>query len=162
MTILATGRNAYTFVELLVVILIIGILVATVLPQLKQATSGLELEGFVKDIYYLCKYLQASAVSQGKLYRLNIAPESLELNATFKEKDELPLSGTGFKPIEGRFAKTYYAPKGSIIEVTAPTDNQIYFYPDGSIDQAQIHIRNKEGKELAISSKGVSLEITTH
>ena len=115
MTILATGRNAYTLIELLVVVLIIGILVGSVIPQLKQATSGLELEGFAKDAYYLCKYLQASAISTGRLYCLNIAPENLELTATFEEKKGLSLAMEGFKPIEGRFAKTYYAPKDQVL-----------------------------------------------
>jgi prepilin-type N-terminal cleavage/methylation domain-containing protein len=65
-------REAFTFIELLLVVTIAAVLAAMVVPNLKITHSNLQLDNFVKDIYYLAKYLQISSVSQSCIYRLDI------------------------------------------------------------------------------------------
>lgn len=145
-------QNAITFIELLVVVIIIGILFGASIPQFRNTFDNLELENFVKDIYYLSHYLQGSAIGQSKIYYLNINKEEGKFQAFYKEGDE-------FKNIEGRFGKTYKTPQTASISTDPPDKNGIYFYPDGSIDKIKIALKNQYGRELSLIIKGAAGEI---
>lgn len=149
--IFVTSRTkALTFIELLIVIVIIGILVGISIPQFRKTFDNFELENFVKDIYYLSRYLQASAISQAKIHYLNIARAEGKFWATYKVEDE-------FKNIEGRFGKIYMAPKGVIISIDQahqPEKEGIYFYPDGSIDEIKIDFENRHNHKVSLIIQG--------
>lgn len=148
------SRRAITFIELLIVIVIIGILTGVSIPQFRKTFSHLELESFVKDIYYLSRYLQGSAVSQGKIYCLNIDKEPEGFHATYKKESD-------FLNAEGRFGKLYKFPDGISVSVDPPDINNIYFYPDGSIDKIKITFKNRY-EEICLVIKGTIGEIQIH
>lgn len=141
-------QNAVTFIELLIVIAIIGIISAVSIPQFKKTFDNLEFENFVKDIYYLSRYLQGSAVGQGQIYYLSINKDKGEFSATYRQDNEL-------KNIEGRFGKVYRVPRGIIISTDPPDETGTYFYPDGSIDKIKITFRNQQ-KEISLIIKGAA------
>jgi len=143
-------KKAITFIELVIVITIIGILIGISIPQFKKTFDNFELENFVKDIYYLSRYLQASAISQGKIHYLNIDPGEGRFWATYKENAE-------FKKIQGKFGNIYKTPK----EVIISTDKAgIYFYPDGSMDEITIKFMNRQYKnKISLIAKGASGDI---
>ncbi|MDD4955331.1 MAG: prepilin-type N-terminal cleavage/methylation domain-containing protein [Candidatus Omnitrophica bacterium] len=152
-----TARS-FTFVELLIVIAIIGILSAMVIPNLKVAQSNFELDSFVKDIYYLAKYLQVSAASRSRIYRLDIEQDSGKTYFSAKYKN----NAAEFIPLSGRFKKIYTMPLSTEISSVEPPDRaNIFFYPDASIDNTTIIFKNKSGKEMALvlSSTGTAIQI---
>jgi prepilin-type N-terminal cleavage/methylation domain-containing protein len=146
---LRKAQSAITFIELLIVIIIIGVLSAISIPQFKKTVENHALEAFVKDIYYLCRYLQASAISQEKVFCLNINQGEHKFWGTYIEGDE-------FKKIPDRFGKTYQAPADAIISTDKPV---IYFYPDGSIDTATINFDNEYNNKISLIIKGALGEI---
>jgi prepilin-type N-terminal cleavage/methylation domain-containing protein len=147
-------KNAFTLIELLITVIIIGILLGISLPRFRSAFNSLELENFVKDIFYLSRYLQGSSISQGKIYCLNIDKESGELWATAKEESE-------FKEIKGRFGNKYKAPSGVIITSEPEEKNEAYFYPDGSTDKITVTFENqhKDKNYLVIKGAAGGIEI---
>lgn len=130
--------KAITFIELLIVILIIATLAVLSVPQFRKTFNSFEFSGFVKDIYYLSHYLRESAISKGKVYCLNIDTQKSapQFYATCQPDSE---AGAQWVRLEGRFAKIYRVPQGATILSIEPADKKnIYFYPDGSIDSVTI------------------------
>ena len=151
--IFATTRpRAITFVELLIVIIIVGILTGVSVPGFKKTFDNLELENFVKDIYYLSRYLQGGAIGQGKIYCLKIDKDKGEFQATYRQDSE-------FKNLGGRFGKIYKAPAGITVSVNPPDATGTYFYPDGSVDKITITFVNQHKTEVSLIIKGAAGEI---
>lgn len=148
-----TARNsqallkAITFIELLLVALIIGVLAGISMPQIRKTFDNLELENFTKDLYYLTQYLQVSAISQTKIYYLNINLEEAAFWPTYKEGEEI-------KKPQGRLGRDYKAPPGTVITTEPQNIAAVCFYPDGSKDKIAITLKNQHGKEITLSTKG--------
>lgn len=143
------GERGITFIELLLVILIIGVLAGVSVPQFRKTLDNFELENFTKDIFFLCRYLQGSAIGQGKIYCLNIDRDKAEFRATVKV-------GTDFKPAEGRFGRVYRAQGVTSVSLFPVDRTAVYFYPDGSIDNVTITFENKEAQKNSLVIAGVS------
>jgi len=137
-------RKAFTFVELLIVITIIGVLSAVAFPQFRKTSARIELDNFAKNIYYLALYAQGSAVSGGKVYCLNLLPEEGKIWLTYKEVDS-------FINIQGRFAKVYKAKEGTKI---SSLKTEVYFYPDGSCDDFEVIFEDRFKMKLSLVSSG--------
>lgn len=147
-----SANKAITFLELLIVIAIIGILSVSIIPAFRNTVSNFALEGFAKDIYFLCRYLQASAVTNSKIYCLNIDTLEGKFWATYQVGDE-------YRGIGGRFGKIYLAPANTSISVTFPEPldiPKIYFYPDGAADEAVINFENNHNHKVTLATQGES------
>ena len=145
-------QKAVTFVELFIVIIIIGILAGLSLPKLKTAADNIELENFVKEIYYLSRYLQGSAAAQGKIFQLSIDKNKGEFQAAYEQAGE-------FKNLGGRFGKIYKAPAGAQVSLSPAEKTAVYFYPDGAVEQIKITFANEHKKEFSLFIQGAAGEI---
>ena len=130
-------KKAFTLIELLLVIIIIGILINVALPVLRVNFDKLQLESFSSRLLSLMNYLQQRAVAEGKIIFLDLDPD----NKIYwvQRKDESKLG-------------TYSIPPD--LTVTVP-ENKVAFYPDGSMDKITITINNRLGQSIGITSKGV-------
>jgi len=140
--------GAFTFIELLIVIAIVAVLAAVSTPQLRNTFDNFELESFAKDIFYLSRYLQESAISQGKVHVLDIILNEKILQAHVQKAQEQ------FMPITGRFGKQYTVPKSVEMALEPQGLERVYFYPDGHTDEAVIRFTNRHKKQLSLLIKG--------
>jgi Tfp pilus assembly protein FimT len=140
---------AFTFVELLIITIVIGILISVGIPRFSSTFDNFRLQGFSKDIFYLARFLQASAISQGKIYYLNVDKEKQELTATCKDKDS-----DEWQKAPGRFGRVYKAPGNIDVKVEPEDKSGIYFYPDGSSDKVSIIFTDQYKRQVSLIAKG--------
>ena len=147
-------RAGFTFIELLVVILIIGIMTSVSVPGFRKTFDNLELDNFAKDIFYLCHYLKSAAISERSIYVLGIDPGKAEFTAYIKSPE-----GEKVTQLKGKFGKPYRAPKGVKFSVQPAEKTQVYFYPDGGADAVAVALWNKFEKKVSLSIEGALGEI---
>ncbi|MGD0335823.1 MAG: prepilin-type N-terminal cleavage/methylation domain-containing protein [Candidatus Omnitrophota bacterium] len=149
-------RRGITFIELLIVIVIIGVLSTVSIPRFRNTFSSLELENFTKEIYYLSRYLQSSAISQEKIFYLglNRDEEKAQFQAYYVTQEST------LEKIKGRFSGVYETPRGISISSITPEETQgVYFYPDSSADNAIICFQNSNQQKFCLSIKGATIAI---
>lgn len=139
--------KAVTFIELLIVVIIIGVLSGLAVPRFKTTFETLSLENYVKDVYYLGRYLQTTASAQAKVFCLNIDKEKKELKASYQDEDK-------FIPLTGRFGKAYKLPEGVSVVSDPETKPEVYFYPDGGTDKVKLTFTNQYKKEISLLFQG--------
>jgi len=152
-------KKAYTFIELLFVVLIIGILIGVSVPQLKRAAQGFALDDAVKNLYYFSRYLRETAVSEGKVYCLNIDTTNGLFWGTFLDTETEPDKENRFISLPGRFEKKLKIPSGSQVVTEPPDKTRVFFYPDGRIENIKIIISNDYVQTRSLTIKGATGEI---
>jgi len=146
-------KTGFTYIELIIVIVILGVLIGLSIPQFKKTFAYFELENFTKNIYLLCNYLQSASISETKIICLNFLEETREFKPSFLKEDGQ------WETLKTRSARLYKVPEKIALEITPVNKNQIFFYPDGSIDNLTILFKNEFGQERSLEIKGVSGEI---
>jgi len=146
-------KAGFTYIELIIVIVILGVLIGLSTPQLKKTFAYFELENSTKNIYLLCNYLQSASISEAKIYCLNFLEETREFKPSFLKE------GGQWEILKTRYARLYKIPEKIALEIISTNKNKIFFYPDGSIDNLTILFKNEFGQERSLEIKGVSGEI---
>jgi len=144
--ILATGdyvaerriHNAVTFIELLLVIVIIGILIGISVPRFRKTFNHLQLNSSSRELQASMNYLRQRSIVEGKPIYLNIDSDTGEYWAEVKD-------------VKNRL-RTYRVP----IEIRIEAEQkQIIFYPDGSIDKVTISLIGSDNQNVTLTTKGV-------
>jgi prepilin-type N-terminal cleavage/methylation domain-containing protein len=130
-------KKAFTLIELLLVIIIMGILLNLTLPVLRGNFAQLQLESFSSRLLSLMNYLQQRSVVEGRIIFINLDPNNQRYWVQRKGEDKISTFGI---PLD--------------LTITAQ-ENKVAFYPDGSMDKVTVTINNRLGKSIGITSKGV-------
>ena len=136
---LLTGRNpltkAFTFLEILIVIIILGVIMGFSIPRFHGTFNNLQLKMAAHDLSQFFRYAQGEAVRDERIHKIVIDNHSYWLMV--QKEDE----GNGFERTSGRWGKTNVI--NDNIEVVAEND-EIFFYPEGMIDRVEICLKRGE------------------
>lgn len=145
-------KAAFTFIELIIVCLIMGILIGVAMPQIKNAWDNLALENFAKGLYTRCAWLQANAIAETRIYYLGIEKEGSEFIGYILDDNQ-------YYKLSGRLGEALQLPFGA--RVLGPVSIAgIHFYPDGSSDPVNLTFESRRQNKVAFIVKGVSGEIS--
>lgn len=126
-------NKGFTFVELLLVVLLIGIIISVSTPRFRRTFDSLRLENFSLNLAQLIKYSRERAIAEGKRHRLIFEGRQYSLQV---EKDSLDARGE-FTPLKSRWGRKQFVPGGITLETeTAYID----FYPSGQISEATLYL----------------------
>lgn len=134
-----TGKGkGLTFIEILLVVIIIGALIGISLPNLRKAFDNLQLNSASQDLQSFMNYLRQRAIVEGKIIYFNIDSENKECWAQIKDATAR-LKSLALPP-----------------DIGIETDQkQILFYPDGRIDSVTIKLIQPNNQNVILTTKGV-------
>lgn len=141
-------NKGFTFIELVLVAVIILVLIGVSVPMFRSSSNSAHLKTISQSLVQLMRYAQAKSIAERKLCRVNfdfgqgIFWLSTQGGA-FTDMDT-------FERIGGRWGAIVEAPEG--ITVSGET-SFITFYPDGSSDKTEIKIYNRAGEAFSITAQ---------
>ncbi len=142
--------SAFTLVEIMLVIVILGVIAGLSIPNLSQTYNKFLLEQTVSDISNLMRYAQGRAIAQRKIIQLNLDADKKHYwlqERSAPEQEEKPSSS--FQPIQGRLGRIFLIPREIVVSAE---NNTINFSPDGGIDKTTI-VSCLKKRCLTISTK---------
>ena len=152
-----TGKRqpgAFTLVELLLAIIIIGVAAAVSIPLLRQTADAVALEESCRRIYYLSGLLSDLAQRQERMYYLKIDLRRGEFSAAYKNDQG------ALQPLQTSAARAYKLPDGVTVATEPKEMNGIYFYPDSSSDKAMVTFGNAAGRKIGLEFGGLNGSIS--
>jgi type II secretion system protein H len=168
------GRTGFTLVELMVVIVIIGIMTAMMIPEMKGTFQDALLRSTSRELINVFDLAYSRAVSLNQLRRVRLDEKTgrylVEKQVTengqesFVPADDVP-GGKG--ELDSRIAVEFRQP-GEISSDANPeapvSENDlsgvaIAFYPDGTADACDIVLRDSEGFRLLLHINPVTARV---
>lgn len=135
-------RRGFTLIELIIIIVIVGILAGVTLPQMRAGLRAWALESFSRSFQSTLNFLTQQAVAEGKVLCLHIDNEHKTYWAAYVGNET--------------HVRTASIGRDLTINVTTAEEAQgVCFYPDGSVDKADIVIYTSDNQTIALTSQGV-------
>jgi prepilin-type N-terminal cleavage/methylation domain-containing protein len=161
-------RAAFTLVELVIVIVIIGIISAMIIPEMKGGYQDAQLRSTCRSLVDVFGIASSRAVSLNQLHRVRLdaktgryviekrTRETLDGDQFAPLKDVSDAEGTLDTRVSIQIRKPEEIPaaaadttSATASEAASPIDT-ISFYSDGTADSAELLLRDKQGFRLAL------------
>jgi type II secretion system protein H len=150
-------NSAFTLLELVLVLVIIGGILAMAAPSLSGWNRGSKLRDAGDQFLAVTRYARATAVTQAQLHRLNVDPATGTYWLTSQQ-------GQTWIPAQSTWGQQFTIPAGFAIEMTDPQGRRldsIDFYPNGRTQPARIQIGSANfgvvGIECTLAGEGFHL-----
>jgi type II secretion system protein H len=177
----SSSLSAFTLIELMVVMALIGIMTAMILPEMKGTYEDAVLRSTSRELVSACSLASSHAVSLNQAHRLR-----LDRNGGHYSIERRGLErGSGGRFIPARdviggegdldrritielhktadeAAATSEEEPSPALRRSAPLDRQedgIVFYPDGTADATEIVLRDRDGFRLALRINPVTARV---
>ena len=173
--------SAFTLIELMVVIVLIGIMTAMILPEMKGTYEDALLRSTGRELVSVCGLASSHAVSVNQAHRLHFDPKtghySIERGTSDHRTESRSVSARevpgGEGELDTRIAIEIYKSGDAATDVpeqdSAPVpsshaqagrqDDGITFYPDGTADASEIVLRDRDGFRLALRINPVTARV---
>lgn len=144
----------FTLIELILAAVVLLVIVGLAIPNFSHTYKNLQLKQCTDDIVYMMRYAQSRAIVKNNQMRIVFNDELTKYWLEEESDEETAGEQTEFKKFEGRLGRSRSV--AGIINLELE-ENQIFFYPDGTIDKQYIFVcsQNKADKEkcFTISTK---------
>lgn len=146
-------KSGFTLIEVLIVMVLLGIVVAMAIPNFGVLAATSNVKGATQTLAMDLNLSKMRAISQSKKCRL------LFLNGTSYKIQYYDPAGSIWKDLPGEVTRNFSAPSNPYfhegVNITAPAGNEVVFQPWGSATAASIEVKNSEKKgTITLSSTG--------
>ncbi|MFH1246100.1 MAG: hypothetical protein V1662_06430 [Candidatus Omnitrophota bacterium] len=138
--------TGFTFIELILVAVVILVLLGMGTPLFRGAFTGVQLQDSCQRLVQLMRWTQAKSITERRVYRVNFDFEKGAFWLTAQDSQD----NKKFSRITGRWAKTNKLPEGITVE---GEDAILTFYPDGTADKESIRLCDQQGNGFTITAK---------
>jgi len=143
-------NNAFTLVEIMLVIIITGIILALAAPNFSKGYSRFQLRQTADDLLTVSRWAQAMAIGQERIYALSLTSDHRSYMLVRVKSDDENLTQDNFEPVNGALGRKHTIP--DTIRLNTQVD-RIEFYPDGTIDPAIIRLASPDQKTVLSSTE---------
>lgn len=143
------NRSGFTLLELVLVLAILTLVVAMIAPSLQGFAAGRSGRNLATNLLSLTRYARTQAISEGRVYRLNIDPAGRKAWLTAE-------SGATFAAPENDYGREVEVPESSTLTTDLrATDAGVFvqFYPGGRCDVASFQITDRFGETISLASE---------
>ena len=173
--------SAFTLIELMVVIVLIGIMTAMILPEMKGTYEDALLRSTSRELVSVCSLASSHAVSVNQAHRLRLDQKtghySIEKRASDRGAEGRSVSAREVPGGEGELdtritieiyksgddatdaAEQESAPVSGSHAQSGRQDDGITFYPDGTAEASEIVLRDRDGFRLALRINPVTARV---
>jgi len=149
-----TLKQAFTLIELCIVILVLSIIVSVATPKFRNTYETIKFRSTVYNIAKLMNYARDRAIIERKPVRLRFSKDddSFFLETLKKDEEESDSRSSRrsrkkedeYEIIKGSIGQKMFFPKGVEFDLDEP-DRQDYvtFYPDGQSDECVLYIKGE-------------------
>ena len=151
-------NDAFTLVEILLVITIAGVILALAAPNFSKGYSRFELNKTADDLVGVSRWAQAMAIGQERVYVLSFSDDRRSYGLVRSKSDEGSSDQEDFEPVNGALGRIHTVPEAVHLD---SDEDRIEFHPDGTIDGAAIHLKDQEQKILLTSAdvRGMMIKV---
>lgn len=136
----------FTLLELVLVMLVIGTVLALAAPSLSGFHRGGKLRDAGDQLLSIIRYARAQAIVNARTYRLSVDGANYQLTRQ---------SAQDFVALGNDFGQPFTLPEGFSLELTdaqnKPLDH-VDFYPNGRVEPARFRIASADGASATIQS----------
>ncbi len=146
--------NGFTLIELAVVIVVLGIMIALVIPRLGELGEA-NLKRSARHITGMVRFLRDDAQAKKTVYRLRFDIQggrywAEALTAVSEKAGEFKRLQSVMVNEAGLSGQTTFK---DVKTGSHPDDPYILFTPDGWVEKSFIHLRDGDGKEFTLIVK---------
>jgi len=147
---LPISTAGFTLLELILVMVIISTLLAIASPSLKGFFASRRTHDAASNILSLIKLARSQAITEGRVYRLNLDIEQRSYWLTAVEEGI-------FSELKTDFGRIFILPDDTVIELEKEYNNEltekyIQFYPEGWAQPGLIRLKDRRGDVVEIMS----------
>jgi len=138
--------RGFTLFELIMVMVIVCIVLGMAAPSLRNFWASRRSDDVAAQLLALTQWARTQAISNGRIYRLNIEPQEGVYYLTVQDGDQ-------FIPLDEEMGRVFGIPEEMRLnmvrsyEAAAPF---VEFFPSGRMDPAIISISDPYGAEIRI------------
>ena len=169
-----SARSGFTLVEMMVVVVLIGIMTAMIIPEMKGTFEDALLRSAGRDLVNVIELASSRAISLNQTLRVRLDAvggryqvERLQREGVMEDfvplKDLAGSKGNLDKRISiqlyGLAGETAEASPGDEAFVPIP-EQALTFYPDGTADGAMILLKDRAGFRLELRVNAVTSRVT--
>lgn len=146
------NKAGFTLVEILLVLIIMGIVVALTAPNLSKGYLRFQLNKTSDDLQSVSRWAQAMAIGQQRVYALSFADDHRSYRLVREEVIDGENDGQdNFGPVPGALGAVHTIPQAVRLDTS---EDRIQFYSDGTIGPATLQL-TAPGQKTVLSSMAV-------
>ena len=143
-------RRAFTMIEVVLVLVVLAVVIATAAPALRGWSQGSKLHDAARQVMAAAQFARSQAASTATPYRLQVDPNGASFALGVLDDAEQQ-----YVPAAGEWGQATPVPQGFRIELTggsAEAIGAIDCYPDGRTTPATLRVVSPKGDTIELGS----------